>query len=201
MYAGYLRQHGRALQSKFRKLAHVREPAAVAPRATGTRNTSQPGYRPALQRSHPVVYHTDFQISPLPDGHRFPMPKDHLLYMALQSEGLANMTFTPSYPDRETLCLTHNSEYVDSFLSGSISQQQMRRIGLPWSEKLVQRTLIGTGSAILAARLALQYGVACMTNGGTHHAHRSHGSGTPCCGGCIQNQCLVAAHGTAVIRR
>jgi hypothetical protein len=53
----------------------------------------------------------------------------------------------------------------------------MRWIGLPWSETLVRRTLIGTGSAVLAARLALHFGVACMCNGGTHHAHRDHGSG------------------------
>jgi hypothetical protein len=65
----------------------------------------------------------------------------------------------------------------------------MRSIGLPWSEQLVQRTLIGTGSAVLAARLALQYGVACMCNGGTHHAHRAHGSGgVRCCSRCHMQQ-------------
>jgi acetoin utilization deacetylase AcuC-like enzyme len=79
--------------------------------------------------------------------------------------------------DAATLCLAHDAQYVQSFLDGTISQQQMRSIGLPWSQQLVQRTLIGTGSAVLAARLALQYGVACMCNGGTHHAHRAHGSG------------------------
>jgi hypothetical protein len=137
--------------------------------------TSSSGAHPAA--NHPVVYHPDFQINPVPDGHRFPMPKDHLLYVALQQAGWADMTFTPTYPDASTISLAHDPAYVNSFLDGSISQQQMRRIGLPWSEQLVRRTLIGTGSAILAARLALQYGVACMTNGGTHHAHPDHGSG------------------------
>ncbi|WIA16516.1 hypothetical protein OEZ85_013194 [Tetradesmus obliquus] len=115
------------------------------------------------------------------------MPKDYLLYLALQAEGLAQLTFTPTYPDAATLCLAHDPQYVESFLNGSISQQQMRSIGLPWSQQLVQRTLIGTGSAVLAARLALQYGVACMCNGGTHHAHRAHGSGW-----CIFNDLAVA---------
>jgi len=64
----------------------------------------------------------------------------------------------------------------------------MRRIGLPWSPELVTRTLIGTGSAVLAARLALEYGVAIMCNGGTHHAHAAHGSGW-----CIFNDLAVAA--------
>jgi hypothetical protein len=55
--------------------------------------------------AHPVVYHPDFQLSPLPDGHRFPMPKDHLLYLRLQELGLAGRTFTPEPPDVGTLCL------------------------------------------------------------------------------------------------
>jgi acetoin utilization deacetylase AcuC-like enzyme len=68
---------------------------------------------------------------------------------------------------------------VEAFLSGTIDAQRMRQIGLAWSEELVKRTLIGVGSAVLATRLALQFGVACMTNGGTHHAHPGHGSGEP----------------------
>eukprot|EP00775_Hariotina_reticulata_P012475 gene12475-12609_t len=116
------------------------------------------------------------------------MPKDHLLYLALQAEGMAQLTFTPTYPDAATLCLVHDQAYVNTFLDGSISQQDMRRIGLPWSQKLVQRTLIGTGSAILAARLALQFGIACMTNGGTHHAHKGHGAGW-----CVFNDLAVGA--------
>lgn len=71
----------------------------------------------------------------------------------------------------------HDESYIAAFIDGSIAPSKMREIGLPWSETLVKRTLIGTGSAIMAARLALQYGVACMCNGGTHHAHRDRGSG------------------------
>jgi acetoin utilization deacetylase AcuC-like enzyme len=66
---------------------------------------------------------------------------------------------------------------VAAFTSGSIDAAAMKRIGLPWSERLVRRTVLGVGSAVLAARLALQYGVAAMSNGGTHHAHYAHGSG------------------------
>lgn len=127
--------------------------------------------------SHPVTYHSDFTINPIPDGHRFPMPKDALLFARLQQLGLAGRTFTPTPPDADTLCLAHDEQYVRQFLDGSISTQQMKQIGLPWSPALVRRTLAGVGSAILAARLALQFGVACMTNGGTHHAHPGHGSG------------------------
>lgn len=137
---------------------------------------------------HAVIYHPDFTINPIPDGHRFPMPKDALLHARLRELGLANRTFTPTPPDTDTLCLIHDEDYVTSFLDGTISPSAMRQIGLPWSPELVRRTVIGVGSAILAARLALQYGVAVMCNGGTHHAHRAHGSGW-----CIFNDQAVAA--------
>jgi acetoin utilization deacetylase AcuC-like enzyme len=139
---------------------------------------------------HAVVYHEDFKINPIPSSHRFPMPKDALLYQRLIQLGIttADRTFTPQPPDIDTLCLVHDKDYVQDFLDGSISDAAMRSIGLPWSKDLVTRTLIGTGSAILASRLALDLGVAVMCNGGTHHAHHAHGSGW-----CIFNDQAVAA--------
>jgi acetoin utilization deacetylase AcuC-like enzyme len=113
-----------------------------------------------------------------------------MLYLRLVELGLAGPgnTFTPTHPDAETLALCHDPAYVAGFLAGTLDAAAMRKIGLPWSPALVTRTTAGTGSAILAARLALQYGVACMTNGGTHHAHYGHGSGW-----CIFNDLAVAA--------
>jgi hypothetical protein len=62
--------------------------------------------------SHPVVYHEDFNINPIPEGHRFPMPKDALLYQRLVTLGLAANTFTPDYPDKEMLCLVRGRHSV-----------------------------------------------------------------------------------------
>jgi acetoin utilization deacetylase AcuC-like enzyme len=116
------------------------------------------------------------------------MPKDALLYDRLTALGLAGRTFTPTPPDVATLCLAHDPAYVDAFLTGTLDAAAMRRIGLPWSEALVRRTLIGVGSAVLAARVAAQLGVAVMCNGGTHHAHAGRGAGW-----CIFNDQAVAA--------
>lgn len=51
------------------------------------------------------------------------------------------------------------------------------RIGLPYSESLVDRTLLEVSGTVLAARLALKFGLVCNLAGGTHHAHKGFGSG------------------------
>jgi acetoin utilization deacetylase AcuC-like enzyme len=53
---------------------------------------------------------------------------------------------------------------------------------------LVERTLAEVAGTLLTAELALKHGVACNTAGGTHHAHRDHGSGF-----CILNDLAVTA--------
>ncbi|MHC5820605.1 MAG: histone deacetylase family protein, partial [Nostoc sp.] len=62
-----------------------------------------------------------------------------------------------------------------------------RRIGLPWSPALANRTCVAVGGTILTAKLALSQGLACNTAGGTHHAFPSYGSGF-----CIFNDLAIA---------
>jgi acetoin utilization deacetylase AcuC-like enzyme len=115
------------------------------------------------------------------------MPKDALLHSRLKNAG-AERIFRPEPAERADLLLCHSAAFVDGFLNGTLPPKEMRRIGLPWSPELVRRTLVGVGSAVLAARLATQLGLAITTNGGTHHAHPHHGSGF-----CIFNDLAVAA--------
>ena len=64
----------------------------------------------------------------------------------------------------------------------------MRRIGLPWSEGLVRRTVTAVGGTLLTVDLALTHGLAASTAGGTHHAFADFGSGF-----CIFNDMAIAA--------
>ena len=41
--------------------------------------------------SLPIVYHPDY-VTPLPDAHRFPMPKFRLLFELLLSDGVADLS-------------------------------------------------------------------------------------------------------------
>lgn len=82
----------------------------------------------------------------------------------------------------------HNRAYMEDFSRGRLDPAALRRIGLPATTPLVQRTWLAAGGTVLTARLALQNGIACHLAGGTHHAFPNHGSGF-----CIVNDVAVAA--------
>ena len=65
----------------------------------------------------------------------------------------------------------------------------IKKIGFPLVDSVVQRSLVATGGTVLASKLALNYGVACNTAGGSHHANFNEGAGY-----CVFNDVAVAAH-------
>ena len=136
-----------------------------------------------------IVYHPDY-VAPLPDAHRFPMPKFKILRDLLLRDGVIvpEQIYQPELPDLELIRLVHTPEYVQDYCSGTLESKAQRRIGLPWSKALAHRTRIAVGGTILAAKLALKYGCGCNTAGGTHHAFPSYGSGF-----CIFNDLAIAS--------
>jgi acetoin utilization deacetylase AcuC-like enzyme len=89
----------------------------------------------------------------------------------------------------ETIALAHDPEYVAQFVNGKLSLSVMRRIGFPWSEGLVKRTLASAGGTLAATRDALDTGFGGTLAGGTHHAFRAEGSGF-----CVFNDIAIAIH-------
>jgi acetoin utilization deacetylase AcuC-like enzyme len=136
----------------------------------------------------PIIYHPDY-IAPLPPGHRFPMSKFRQLSELLLAEGVAHTEqfHAPQRPPAELIELVHTPEYVKAYCEGTLAAKAQRRIGLPWSPELVNRTCVAVGGTILTAQLALSQGLACNTAGGTHHAFPSYGSGF-----CIFNDLAIA---------
>ncbi len=137
----------------------------------------------------PIIYHPNY-VAPMPSGHRFPMAKFKLLYEMLLADEVTNKShfFIPQLPPLEWIELIHNRNYIEGYCNGTLDPKAQRRIGLPWSQPLANRTCIAVGGAILTAQLALKYGLACNTAGGTHHAFPSYGSGF-----CIFNDLAIAA--------
>jgi acetoin utilization deacetylase AcuC-like enzyme len=133
------------------------------------------------------LFYCDHHEILLPEGHKFPMAKYRLLREALERDGVYQMEPAQAAL-RETIEQVHDPEYVLSFLEGTLAAQAMRRIGFPWSESLVRRTLCSVGGTLAAASDALEYGFGGVLAGGTHHAFRSEGSGF-----CVFNDIAVAA--------
>jgi acetoin utilization deacetylase AcuC-like enzyme len=138
------------------------------------------------------LFYCDHYEIPLPPGHRFPMRKYALLREALCADG--RFRLEPAQPiDAEIVKLAHDPAYVDQFLSGTLAAGAMRRIGFPWSEGLVKRTLASAGGTVAAMHDAMDCGFGGTLAGGTHHAFRAEGSGF-----CVFNDVAIAI---AVLRR
>jgi acetoin utilization deacetylase AcuC-like enzyme len=133
-------------------------------------------------------YHPSYQ-APLPPSHPFPMSKYVLLKERLVAEGIlaAADIVEPEQIDTPTLELVHTREYLAKLASSGLSAAEQRRLGLPWSEALWQRSRLASAGTLLAARAALEDGLAGNLAGGTHHAFADHGEGF-----CVLNDVALA---------
>ncbi|GBE93614.1 histone deacetylase [Nostoc cycadae WK-1] len=118
------------------------------------------------------------------------MSKFSKLYELLLKDGVAQAEqfHTPQLPPQDLIELVHTPDYVRAYCEGTLDAKAQRRIGLPWSPALVNRTCVAVGGTILTAQMALAQGLACNTAGGTHHAFPSYGSGF-----CIFNDLAIAS--------
>ncbi|MEG3846359.1 histone deacetylase [Microcoleus sp. herbarium19] len=137
----------------------------------------------------PIIYHQDY-VAPLPPHHRFPMAKFEMLYRMLIADGVADKSqfHTPELPPQAWIELVHEHRYVQAYCNGTLDAKAVRRIGLPWSPALANRTCTAVAGTVLTAKLALECGLACNTAGGTHHAFPGFGSGF-----CIFNDLAIAS--------
>lgn len=137
----------------------------------------------------PLVFHPIYSQLPLPPRHRFPIEKYQGIYDALAVRGvLAERFITPSAVSETLLCRWYSPDYVRPLLEGSLDAKAMRRIGFPWSQQLIQRSLTAVGGTVLTAALAIENGLALNLTGGYHHAFADFGSGF-----CLFNDLYLAA--------
>ncbi len=94
----------------------------------------------------------------------------------------------PAAATEAELLRAHDRAYVDRVLNGTLSAAEVRRIGLPWSPAMVERSRRSSGATLQAGRAALERGVGVNLAGGTHHAFRNHGEGY-----CVFNDAVIAA--------
>jgi len=134
------------------------------------------------------AFYTDCFVLPLPPGHRFPMAKYAALRERVERKLPVVRLGLPHAAGDAELGLAHDPDYIDSVIRGTLNAADQRRLGLPWSPQLVERSRRSVGATIDACRAALVEGIAVTLAGGTHHAFRAHGAGF-----CVFNDSVVAA--------
>lgn len=135
-------------------------------------------------------YYTDHVEVPLPPGHRFPMQKYRMLREKLLSDEIlepSQLMKAPLVTDSDLL-RAHTENYVFGLRNNTLTEKELRPIGLTWSEKLLERSYTSVGGFVAATDAALENKFSALLAGGTHHAHADRGEGY-----CVFNDFAVAA--------
>ena len=136
------------------------------------------------------VFYSDRFVLPLPEGHKFPMRKYSMLRERVEEAGICGpgeMRVPHPVTDEEVLT-AHDPGYLKKVVTGTLTGKEMRRIGFPWSERMVERSRRASGGTLGACRVALEEGVAANLAGGTHHAFADRGEGF-----CVLNDSAIAS--------
>jgi acetoin utilization deacetylase AcuC-like enzyme len=150
----------------------------------------------------PIVYDEAYRIDIGP--HIFPTVKFGMVRDALLGAGVAGLDdfVSPEPATWDDLALVHTPGYLDKVRSGRLSNEEIARLEMAWSEEMVEGFRLMAGGTLLAARLAVEawqhlmaeaiarpgYLVAGIhLGGGFHHAFADHGEGF-----CLFNDTAVA---------
>ena len=136
----------------------------------------------------PVINHKDY-FAKIGDDHKFPIQKFGALANYLTDKNIVKKFYTPYSCSEETLKRAHSESYIKNIKNKTLDQNTIKKIGFPLVDSVVRRSLVATGGTVLASKLAINYGLACNTAGGSHHANFDGGAGY-----CVFNDVAVAAH-------
>jgi len=136
----------------------------------------------------PLVFSQRYQAS-ISSRHRFPMGKYGAVHRAVQARDWSTeVEFHNASPARQCQAeQAHDPHYVERLMTGALTAQEVRDIGLPQNPSVAARAFASAGGTLLACELALKRGLAASMAGGSHHANRQGGRGF-----CVMNDVGVA---------
>ena len=128
---------------------------------------------------------------PLKENHRFPMIKYKLLPDLLINEGTCDIDnfFVPGNISYDNILLTHDYSYFQKLINLKLDTKELRSIGFPMSNELIQREMKIVQGTIESALNALKYKISLNIAGGTHHAFSNKAEAF-----CILNDQAIAAN-------
>lgn len=119
------------------------------------------------------------------------MAKYDLIPQKLLQEGVItpDNLFHPQLLSEQEILTTHTADYWHKLKTGTLTDKEIRKIGLPMSGELVKRERYITHATYECALYAKEYGISLSTSGGTHHGFAGHGEGF-----CVFNDVCVASN-------
>lgn len=121
--------------------------------------------------------------------HVFPLQKYRLVYENLLAMGAKKENFLRPRPaPDDDVLLVHTARYLRHIKAGGLSAAELKALEIRFSPEVVRFALLAVGGTVLAARKALECGLAVHIGGGFHHAFPDHGEGF-----CLLNDVAVAA--------
>jgi acetoin utilization deacetylase AcuC-like enzyme len=124
-----------------------------------------------------LVYHPGYDLNL--GAHVFPSRKYRLIHDHLLDGGFAGpMDFVEPRPaSDEDILRVHEPGWLQRLKTGTLAPQEILRLEIPYSRRMVEAFWLATGGTILAARSAIADGIGLNIGGGFHHAFPGHGEG------------------------
>ena len=111
----------------------------------------------------PVVNHEDY-FAKIGDDHKFPINKFGELANYLTQNKIVNKFHKPSACSFETLSYAHSKNYILDIKNKTLSKEEVKKIGFPLVDSVVQRSLVATGGTVLASKLAINSSTNCSNS-------------------------------------
>lgn len=128
----------------------------------------------AMQVVYSPRYHIDI------GRHVFPTRKYQLVHRRLLDAGIIQPpdVVEPQPASWDDLALIHTREYLDKLRDGTMTDEDIAQLELPWSSEMVEGFRVMVGGTVEAARRAvMSRTMVAHTGGGLHHAFPNHGEG------------------------
>ncbi|MBI4974255.1 MAG: histone deacetylase [Candidatus Omnitrophica bacterium] len=135
-----------------------------------------------------LVYSKDYAVDI--GNHIFPTAKYNRIKERLLKESPLKIKIefvTPKSSSDEDILLVHEKNYLDKLKKGTLTDEEIFRLELPYSKGIVRAALLCCGGTILASEIALTDRLGIHIGGGFHHAFPDHGEGF-----CVLNDIAVA---------
>lgn len=144
------------------------------------------GQEKRKQTAVQIIYSPNYLIDlgGVEQAHPFDIHKYKKIVNQLASDGLRTMDqlIQPEPLTRDELLLVHTSEYLETLkdknaLANYLEAPELRLLAVDLNAGVVQKFIASSGGTLVAARSALEHGIAINIGGGYHHAKPNKGEG------------------------